>query len=263
VQVKVEFDFVNSAKTPIRIKSLSGSCGCVRVETSTSFVEPGASGKITTTIHTTGRDGKQSFRIRIETDEGARAILVIKGEIRTALRPQPPTVSLGSVTPGSEHTAEIRVQKLEAVKEITITSRGDGITAEKIAEDAEGLTIRVSVKVPWKRATRGNGITVTAAEGSVWIPVGWAVPAAFELSAAEIRIKGGKGEIVAKPRWPGVTLAQVNARSLPVEVTRDGDRITFTLTDSPLMLRSGSMVELLPDPPALGSVRVPIVVELE
>jgi hypothetical protein len=263
--VKAEFDFVNKSKTPVRIKSVRGSCGCVRTETSTSFVEPGGKGRITTTIHTTGREGKQTFRIAVQTDEGPRtgAVLLVKGEIRVALRPQPPTISFGPVEPGSEHTAEIRVEKLEAVNAITITCRGDGIAAEKIAEDGKGLLVRVTAKIPWKRATRGNGITVTAAEGSVWIPVGWALPAAFELSTPEIEIKGGKGELVAKPRWPGVKLAQVNARSLPLEVTRDGDRITFTLKDSPFALRSGSMIELLPDPPALGPVRVPVVVRPE
>jgi hypothetical protein len=263
--VKAEFDFVNGSKTPIRIMSVRGSCGCVRTETSTSYVEPGAKGTVTTTVHTTGREGAQSFRISVQTDEGpgTGAILMIKGEIRVALRPQPPTVSLGTVEPGSEHTAEIRVQKLEAVKEVSVTCRGDAIAVEKVAEDGKSLTIRVTAKIPWKRATRGNGITVTAAEGYVWIPVGWAVPPAFELSVPEVEIRGGKGELVAKPRWPGVTLAKVNVRNLPIEVTRDGDRITFTLTDSPFAVRSGSMIELLPEPPALGIVRVPLVVRPE
>lgn len=263
--VKVEFAFTNGSKAPIRIRSVRGSCGCVKVETSSSYVEPGAGGKITAVIHTTGREGSQSFRIYVQTDEGPQtgATLMVKGAIRVALRARPGVVSLGIVDPGAERTADVRVEKLEPVHETSVKASGDGVSVEKVAEDAKGLTLKITVKVPWKRATRGNGVTVTAAEGSAWIPVAWTVPAAFELSAKEVEIKGGKGEITAKPRWPGVKLAQVNVRNLPIEVARDGDRILFTLKDTPLAVPSGAMIELLPEPLALGSMRIPVYVRPE
>lgn len=260
-QARAEFAFVNGSDAPVRILSVHGTCGCVTAEASASYVEPRARGTIRATLSTDGRQGPQTLRVRVRTDEGPRggARLTLTGEIRVALRPRPPQIILGAVAPGSEHTAEIRVEKLEPLRDVAIACSGDGLSAEKLAEDEGALTLRVTVKVPWTRGRQQRGVRLA---GDTWIPVVWIVPPPFELSAEEIEIKGGKGELSAKPRWPGVTLARVDVRGLEIDVSRDGDRISFVVGD-PFAVPSGATVELVPEPLSLGVVSVPVYVRFD
>ncbi|MFI5402350.1 MAG: DUF1573 domain-containing protein [Planctomycetota bacterium] len=259
---RAEFAFVNESLAPVRILSVHGTCGCVTATASTSYVEPRGRGTIKATLSTEGRQGRQTLRVRVRTDEGARGgtRLTLAGEIRVALRPQPPRILLGAVAPGSEHVAEIRVEKLEPLPDVNVTCSGDGLSAEKLAEDAASLTLRVTVKVPWTRAGQQRGVRLA---GDTWIPVAWIVPPPFELSAKEIEIKGGKGELVAKPRWPGVALARVDTHGLKLSVARDGDRIVLSLEGSPFDIPSGATVDLVPEPLSLGVVAVPVYVGFE
>lgn len=255
---RAAFAFVNESDAPVRILSVHGTCGCVSAEASASYVEPRGRGTVTATLDTDGRYGPQTLRVRVHTDEGPRggARLTLKGEIRVALRPSPPRVILGAVAPGSEHTAEIGVEKLEPADDIAVACSGDGLSAEKLAEDAHALTLRVTVKVPWTRGRQQRGVRL--GDGSTWIPVTWIVPPPFELSAPEIEIKDGKGEVTAKPRWPGVALARIDTRGLPLAVARDGDRIVFALEGSPFDIPSGATVDLVPEPLSLGNVAIPV-----
>jgi len=260
--VKAEFAFTNESESPVRILRIDPSCGCVSATASSSYVEPHASGTVQAILITDDRSGPQKLRLRVRTDEGADkgARLVLKGEIRVALRPRPPRVFLGATTPGSEHTAEIRVEKLEPVREVAVTCRGDGLSATKLDEDEHGLTLRVTLKVPWAPARHGSGVQLKGADGMTWIPVIWHVEPPFETSAPEIEIRSGRGEISAKPRWPGVALARVETHGLPIAVARDGDRILFTLEGSALDVASGAMIELVPEPASLGNVKIPVYV---
>jgi hypothetical protein len=262
--VRARFEVVNGSEAPVRILGVHGTCGCVRAAASTSYLEPGAKGTIDATVITEGRSGPQMLRIRVRTDEGPQggARLTLKGDLKVALRPRPPRVILGAVAPGSEHMTDIRVEKLEPVPDVAVTPRGDGVSAEKLDEDDAGFTLRVTVKVPWTRGRQGTGVRLGSRE-STWIPVVWQVLPPFELSAHEIEIRGGKGELTAKPRWPGVTLARVDTRGLPITVTRDGDRITLALEGSPLDVPSGARIELVPEPASLGSVSIPLYVRRE
>ncbi|MCK6459785.1 MAG: DUF1573 domain-containing protein [Planctomycetes bacterium] len=263
--VRARFEVVNGSEAPVRILGVHGTCGCVRATASSSYLEPGAKGTIDATVITEGRSGPQKLRIRVRTDEGPRggARLTLRGDLKVALRPRPPRVILGAVAPGSEHVAEIRVEKLEPVGDVAIAPRGDGVAAEKLEEDGSGLTLRVTVKVPWTRARQGTGVRLGGRESATWIPVAWQVLPPFELSAREIEIRGGKGEITAKPRWPGVTLARIDMRGLPIIATRDGDRITLALEGSALDVPSGARIELVPEPATLGSVSIPLYVRPE
>ena len=79
---------------------------------------------------------------------------MLTGEIRIALRPRPPRVTLGTVAPGSEHSADVRVAKLEPVRIVTILPRGEGVSAQRLNETEEGFDLRVTVKVPWSRRSQ-------------------------------------------------------------------------------------------------------------
>ena len=265
VLVRTRFDFVNEGKSPVRILSAHGSCGCVEAHVSESYIEPKGRGTIDAILITEGRQGPQTLGIRVRTDEGegSGVRLALNGTIRVALRPRTPRVLLGSVAPGSEQTIEIAVEKLDPVPEVQVSCRGEGLSAEKLAEDAHGFTLRIAVKVPWKRGTQANGVRLTGGEGSTWIPVVWTVLSPFELSAESIEIAGGKGEVTAKPRWPGVSLASVDTRGFPLEVARDGDRIVLTLNGSPFDIPSGATVNLVAEPKSLGSVAIPVYVRMD
>jgi hypothetical protein len=259
-EVDAEFAFRNDTGRAIRIASVRGSCGCLKAEASTTVVEPGARGTVKVKVSTTGRQGAQSFRVHVRTDEGAQGgtTLRVKGEIRIAFRARPAQVVFGAVEPGTERTADVRVEKLEPVEGITVTARGEGLSVERVAEDAQGLTLRVALKVPWSRTARGTSVTLATKDASSWIPVTWHVPAPFELSVRQVELRGGKGELVAKPRWPSVRLDRVSVRNLPIDVERDGDRISLTLKEPTAQLPFGSTLELVPEPASLGSVRVPV-----
>jgi len=259
---RAEFAFVNGSPAPVRILSAHGTCGCVSVETSGSYLEPGGRGWIRATLDTEGRQGPQTLRVRVRTDEGD-ARLTLTGEIRVALRPRPPRWILGAVEPGSEHRADLRVEKLEPVREVAFECTGDGLSAERIAEDASALTLRVTVKVPWTRGRQQSGLRLTGGEGATWVPVAWIVPPPFELSAQEIELKGGRGEVTAKPRWPTVVLARVETHGLPLAVARDGDVLRLTLEGSPFDIPSGATIELVPEPSSLGAVKIPVYVGFE
>jgi len=254
---RAEYAFVNATEAPVRILSAHGTCGCVTVEASGSYVEPGGRGVIRATLDTEGRQGPQTLRVRVRTDEGD-ARLTLKGEIRVALRPRPPRWILKAVEPGSEHRAEIRVEKLEPVREVAFECVGDGLSAERIAEDASALTLRVTVKVPWTRGRQQSGLRLTGGEGATWVPVAWIVPPPFELSAQEIEIKAGRGELTARPRWPSVSLAGIDTHGLPLAIARDGDAIRFTLEGSAFDIPSGATIDLVPEPKSLGKVTVPV-----
>jgi hypothetical protein len=258
--VDAEFAFVNEAKGPVRILGVRGTCGCLRAEASATDVPPGGSGTVKATLSTTGRQGKQTFRVHVRTDEGKNggATLLIRGEIRIPLRPVPHGVAFGSVEPGSRHTQEVRVEKLEAVPEVSVTAHGEGLTVERVSEDEKALVLRVTVDVPWSRITRGCSVTLTTGDCSTWVPVVWHIPPPFDVSVRQLELRDGTAEMVAKPRWPSVKLARVNVRNLPIAVKRDGDRITFTLEGPAARVPWGAAVELVPEPATLGNVRVPI-----
>jgi len=260
--VRARFEYVNGSKAPIRIKSVHGTCGCVRATASSSYVEPGAKGTIEATVITEGRSGPQKLRIRVQTDEGpaSGARLTLSGNIRVALRPRPPRVILGPVAPGSEHTIDIRVEKLEPVGQVTVKCRGEGLTATKLDDDETGFNLRVTLKVPWTRGGPGGGIALGTGEAPTWIPVVWQVLPPFEISTQEVELRGGRGELTAKPRWPGVTLARIDTRGLPIRATRDGDRIVLALEGSALDIPSGAWIDLVPQPATLGNVSIYVTV---
>jgi hypothetical protein len=263
--VKARFDVVNEAASPVRILGVHGTCGCVHATASSSYLEPGAKGTIDAVVITDGRSGPQKLRIRIRTDEGAKggARLTLTGDIRVALRPRPPRVILGAVAPGSEHSADIRVEKLEPAPGVPLECVGDGLSATKLGEDGKGFTLRVTVKVPWARSRPGSGVRMGSGQAASWLPVVWHVLPPFELSAKEIELRGGRAEMTARPRFEGVTLARIDMRGLPITATRDGDRIVLTLEGSALDIPSGASIELVPEPASLGNVTVPLSVSRE
>jgi Protein of unknown function (DUF1573) len=261
--VRARFDFVNGSASPVRILGVHGTCGCLKASASSSYLEPGAKGTIDAMVITEGRSGPQDLRIRIRTDEGPESgtRLTLSGYIRVALRPRPPRVILGAVAPGSEHKRDIRVEKLEPVGDVPVACRGDGLSASKLGENEKGFTLRVTVRVPWTRGRQGGtGVQLGAGETATWLPVVWHVLPPFELSAREVEIRGGRGELTAKPRWKGVTLASIDTRGLPIAATRDGDRIVLTLEGSALDIPSGASIDLVPEPASLGKVAVPVTV---
>jgi hypothetical protein len=269
-----EFAFSNPTRGPIRIVDTSGTCGCVRAEPSIRYVEPGGSGVVRVTVDTSGRYGRQNFRVRVRTDEGERtgAELAIKGEIRTSLRPQPPRVFLGVVEPGTEHTFEIKVEKLEPVGEIKVTceSRQGGspkgvLVARKTAEDEKGLTVEATATIPWVKGSQIHGVVFDAKGGKTQVPVVWTVVEPFQLSRPTIDIREGKGELVVTPRWPSVRLASIDTTGYALEATREelpegGTRVLIRLTGSALDVPSGASVRLMPEPASLGYTAVPVYV---
>lgn len=263
--VRAEFPFVNRSTAPIRILSVYGTCGCVKATASSSYIEPGASGKVDVAVVTEGRSGPQRLRIVVKTDEGAGGTvrLTLKGEIKVALRARPARLSLGSVAPGAEITKEIRVEKLEPVPEVTLTCTGEGISATKSGEDEHGLTVRTTIRIPWRWGRHSGDIRLAGGQGSTSIAIGWIVRSPFELSRKEIELRSGKGELDAKPRWPTVTLSRVDTHGLPLRVSIDGARILVTLEGSPFDVPSGATIELVPDPPSFGNMTIPVYVGTE
>lgn len=257
---KARFDVVNGSRKPIRIRSVHGTCGCVRATASQTYLEPQAKGTIDAMVITEGRSGPQKLRIRVRTDEGPEsgARLTLKGHIRVALLARPRHVNLGPVAPGSEHTADVRVEKLEPLHDVAVEPRGDGVLATKLDEDASGFTVRVSVKVPWTRVRKATGVQLGGGEAAAWLPVVWHVPPPFELSTRELTLRDKRAELTAKPRWPGVTLARIDTRGLPITATRDGDRIVLVLEGSALDVPVGASIDLVPEPLSLGNMTIPL-----
>jgi hypothetical protein len=273
-RVSREFAFTNPTRVPIRILDAAGSCGCVKAEPSIRYVEPGAAGVLRVTIDTAGRYGPQSFNVRVRTDEGEHtgATLALRGEIRTSLRPEPNRVFLGVVEPGTEHTFELKVEKLEDVGGITVTCESrqgrppaGSLTAEKVAEDAKGLTIRATAKIPWIQGSHFHAVVLDGRGGRTHVPVVWSVPAPFQLSRTTVDIRDGKAELVVTPRWPSVRLASVDTTGYALEATREelpqgGTRVLIRLTGSALDVPSGASVRLMPEPASLGYTAVPVYV---
>ncbi len=70
--VKGKVEFMNKGKSELKILSLSPSCNCIKAETSKSFLNPGEKAELNFEFDTSGRVGKMTRTILIESNDPAK-----------------------------------------------------------------------------------------------------------------------------------------------------------------------------------------------
>lgn len=84
-KVACVFKFENKGKGPLVISSVSSSCGCTVPKYDTKPIAPGGSGIVEVVFDTSGRNGKQTKTITVNSNASKPIVLLrISGEVITS-----------------------------------------------------------------------------------------------------------------------------------------------------------------------------------
>ncbi len=89
-EVTHDFVFTNTGDFPVKIRSISSSCGCTTADLEQRRYEPGESGKITGVFNVGQRVGEQTNTINVRTDASERSMHNLSFQVNI---PRPLTLS--------------------------------------------------------------------------------------------------------------------------------------------------------------------------
>lgn len=81
-----EFRFTNTSPTPVRLRNVAPSCGCIVARPDKREYAPGEKGVIPFTYAPKGREGTKAYRVFIATSEKGPPVKVILRVTETAPR---------------------------------------------------------------------------------------------------------------------------------------------------------------------------------
>ena len=89
-KLEAAFKFKNTGDAPVTITRVHSSCGCTVPEKPAEAIAPGASGEIPVVYKTTGRQGRQTQSIQVETSDGKTHELRLVADlpVRVAFAPR-------------------------------------------------------------------------------------------------------------------------------------------------------------------------------
>ncbi|MFY7918541.1 MAG: DUF1573 domain-containing protein [Chryseotalea sp.] len=92
------FEFTNFSLFPVKIVTVTASCGCTSPDWTKEIIEPGKTGSITASFDPRGRPGYFSKTIEVKTDADANVyVLTIKGTVSTNADAERFKESIGSL----------------------------------------------------------------------------------------------------------------------------------------------------------------------
>ena len=143
------FAFRNTGKAAVRITGLHPVSPRARATAHPEVVPPGGEGYVEVEQPTAGRLGLASFRVAMQTDDGAERKLGLSGFILSAYEPDQPSIDMGTVAPGATATLELfsrEVDRLE-VREVLDAPAFLAVDATGRAGPAqEGVVLKLTVR---------------------------------------------------------------------------------------------------------------------
>jgi len=111
-EVKHTFRFQNICGRELQLQSVRASCGCALTEYPQGVLGPGSWGELTVTVDTSSEEGRQSYRIWVNTygDRGNPGVLSLALTVLVPAHTVPSRLSFGQVDQGSVHGRCLVVQ---------------------------------------------------------------------------------------------------------------------------------------------------------
>lgn len=137
------FAFTNEGAAPLRITKVQAGCGCTTPRLERETYAPGESGVLRATYHVGGRQGAQSVRIRVTTDEERKdpyeVFLKVNILVPVALQPRLVFWRVGeALTPKL-----VRVTLAEGYTLAEAIAAGSGFTAEAKAISSTEAEVQI------------------------------------------------------------------------------------------------------------------------
>lgn len=137
------FAFTNEGSAPLRITKVQAGCGCTTPRLEKETYAPGESGVLRATYHIGGRQGAQSVRIRVTTDEERKdpyeVFLKVNILVPVALQPRLVFWRVGdALTPKL-----VRVTLAEGYTLAEAIAAGSGFTAEAKAISSTEAEVQI------------------------------------------------------------------------------------------------------------------------
>ena len=131
--VSFEFKFTNTSDKVVNILSVSSTCGCTNV-TSDKVIQPGATGKISTTFNPAGRQGREVKPITVMLDDPncPRIELTTVAEVLRRVMIEPMQVYMGEVP-----------FRAGGSQELSITGRAEGFDVKSFKLADPNFTVEL------------------------------------------------------------------------------------------------------------------------
>jgi len=125
-KIEIEFPFRNVGSSPITIIRSKPSCGCTLTKTMENEVfQPGESGVIEAIFDPTGKKGRTSVRVTVETDDPVRPVttLSLTAEVESIIRVDPVMVQFEDVRKGESKTITLELTgEMDGLKALFATA---------------------------------------------------------------------------------------------------------------------------------------------
>jgi len=110
-EITHDFVFKNVGNSPLEIKGLRTSCGCMAALSSGETILPGEAGMIHATFKTQKYEGKQKKLIYVESNDPAnpKFELVMQGSIKSDIAIEPQVLQFGDVPRGKTVSKKVKV----------------------------------------------------------------------------------------------------------------------------------------------------------
>ncbi len=137
------FAFANEGSAPVRITKVQAGCGCTTPRLDQETYAPGEAGTLRATYHVGGRQGRQSVRIRVTTDEERSEPyeVFLKVDILTPVALQPRLVFWRVGEAAAPKTVQVRLA--DGFSLVGAVAGGSGFTTELGTATAGGAEILI------------------------------------------------------------------------------------------------------------------------
>lgn len=143
-EVSHAFVVKNAGDEPLEISDVKTSCGCTVAELETRTLAPGEETKINATFNLKGKQGVQSKKITILSNDPAQASyhLEMKGNAISTIIMEPTIINLGRIEDSASHRGSVVIRSAK---------EGHTFTIEKITvDDAVPFTTELETVAPGK-----------------------------------------------------------------------------------------------------------------
>lgn len=146
-QLVTTFHYTNNTNLPLRLVSITSSCGCLAHVASRELLSPGESGDIVVSLSTLGISPRQMLRKRVridfETDRSASIYLEVEAELLEYISIDPAEVTFSDTTPGEVSQASITVRRVTLTREdfstVHPSSIPDFITLREVGRSCDEI----------------------------------------------------------------------------------------------------------------------------
>lgn len=143
-KIEVSYPFKNVSDMPIMLIKVKPSCGCtVTDEYDDVVIQPGETSSLDLVFNPTGKVGRSSVTVRVETDDPDRPNfnLMLTAEIEPIVQADPSIIQFGDLRKGEQKVVETRISgEMEQFKVLFATaSDSDLIDIEVVGNSREAM----------------------------------------------------------------------------------------------------------------------------